>query len=104
MKSQEKVDTKIGSGHVRAMAKQGLEELRAALYPGSNIAQPTGYGVFGKETPGEVAQQRENLDADQEPKSVLGERLEAAEAKRDAQEKGNTDKGRDDKGHEPERT
>jgi hypothetical protein len=100
---QEKVSGKIGDGHLRAMAKQGLEEIRAALYPGSNVAQPTGYGVFGKETPGEVAMQREGPDADQEPKSVIGERLEAAESKRDA-EKSNVDKSRDDKGHEPERT
>jgi len=100
---QEKATGKIGDGHLRAMAKQGLEELRAALYPGSNIAQPTGYGVFGKETPGEVAMQREGPDADQEPKSVVGERLEAVDARWDAQEKGKADKTREDKGQEPER-
>lgn len=82
---------KIGSGHVRAMGKLGLAELRGALYPNSNVAQPTEYGVFGKETPGEVAQSREGLDANQEPLSVLAERMKAAEAARDgaAREPGN---------------
>ena len=84
MSKQDKADTKIGSGHLRGMAKQGLAELRAAMYPGSNVAQPTEYGVFGKETPGEVAMQREELNSDQEPGSVLGKRMKAAEAKRDA--------------------
>jgi len=81
------------------MAKQGLAELRAAMYPNSNVAQPTEYGVFGKETPGEVHESREGLDADQEPGSVLGERMKTAEAKRDAK----ADKARDDKPREQER-
>jgi hypothetical protein len=65
------------------MLKLGLSELRAAFYPGSNIAQPTEYGVFGKETPGEVADMREGDRVRDEERSVLGEKLEAAEAKRD---------------------
>lgn len=54
-----KEDTsKIGSRHVSAMARQGLAELRATVYTDSNIAQPTEYGIFGKETPGEVTDGR----------------------------------------------
>lgn len=58
-----KNDDKIGSGHAKAMARQGLAELRAAFYPNSNIAQPTEYGVFGRETPGEIADGREDVRA-----------------------------------------
>jgi hypothetical protein len=104
VKSQEKgqdIKGKIGDGHVRGMAKQGLEELRAALYPGSNIAQPTGYGIFGKETPGEVAMQRDGPEADQEG-GVLGERFKAAEAKRDGKNPPDSDKSKEDRGPELE--
>lgn len=44
--------------HGNAMARQGVAELRAAFYPESNIAQPTDYGMWGKSTPGETADQR----------------------------------------------
>ncbi len=74
---------KIGSGHVRAMAKLGLAEIRGALYPGSNVAQPTEYGVFGKETPGEVSQMRDTDKGHDEEPSILAEKQRAAEAKRD---------------------
>ena len=100
MSQQDQADTKIGSGHARGMLKQGLSELRAAFYPGSNIAQPPEYGIFGKETPGEVSSSREALGPDEEP-SVLGEREQAAEAKRDEQAKSEHDKS--DKGREQER-
>ena len=51
----ERNQDKIGSGHAKAMFRQGLAELRGALYADSNVAQPTEYGVYGKETPSEVA-------------------------------------------------
>lgn len=101
MKGQD-LKGKIGDGHVRAMAKQGLEELRAVLYPGSNIAQPTGYGIFGKETPGEVAMQRDGPEADQEGGSVLGERFKVAEARREGKEPPSQDKKKEDRGPELE--
>ncbi|MBK9118163.1 MAG: hypothetical protein IPM18_00965 [Phycisphaerales bacterium] len=47
---------KIGAGHASAMFRQGLSELRGALYPESNVAQPTVYGIYGTKTPGEVMQ------------------------------------------------
>jgi hypothetical protein len=52
------------------MFRQGLRELRGALYPESNIAQPTDYGIAGVATPGEVAEaRRENTrDFDEEHK------------------------------------
>lgn len=72
----------IGTGHAEAMFRQGLAELRAAAYfPESNVAQPPQYGLYGTRTPGEVAEARKEgeRDLDEEPKSVLAQRLELAE-------------------------
>ena len=49
---------KIGDGHANAMFRQGLSELRSSLYTGSNIAQPAEYGLYGHQTPGEIADDR----------------------------------------------
>jgi hypothetical protein len=78
---------KIGTGHAEAMFRQGLAELRGALYPDSNVAQPAQYGLYGTRTPGEVAEARRaegERDLDEEPRSVLDERL--AQAERDTRE------------------
>ncbi len=37
---------KAGAGHAKAMWELGLNELRAGVYPGSNIAQPSHYGIL----------------------------------------------------------
>lgn len=70
---------KIGAGHAQAMFRQGLTELRAALYPESNVAQPSVYGIAGTRTPGEVMQEKQGelRDPDEKP-SILGERLKQA--------------------------
>lgn len=69
--------SKIGSTHASAMARQGLRELRAAIYPNSNLAQSPEIGVYGSITPGEVAEDRRNqtLDLEQE-KPVAGSAIE----------------------------
>jgi hypothetical protein len=73
---------KIGAGHASAMFRQGLRELRGALYPESNVAQPTEYGIYGTRTPGEVAEARrsEVREQDEEP-SVLAGKVQQAEAR-----------------------
>lgn len=77
---QEKSTPKIGAGHAAAMARQGLSELRAAMYPSSNVAQSPQYGIYGTRTPGEVMEDKEKAarDPDERP-SILGERLKQAE-------------------------
>lgn len=89
---------KIGAGHASAMFRQGLSELRGALYPESNVAQPTVYGIYGTKTPGEVMQEKqgEQRDPDESP-SILDERLKQAEQQRD------TDKGREPESPQHER-
>jgi hypothetical protein len=49
---------KVGEGHVAAMGRLGLHELRGMMYPESNIAQRAEYGLYGTRTPGEVAEAR----------------------------------------------
>jgi hypothetical protein len=74
-------NAKIGEGHLAAMFRQGLRELRAAFYPESNVAQPGEYGLYGTRTPGEVAEARRSDDRqlEEEPKDVLGQYLNRAE-------------------------
>lgn len=71
---------KLGAGHGSAMFRQGLAELRAALYPESNVAQPTVYGIAGTKTPGEVMldKKMDLQDPDERP-SILDERLQQVE-------------------------
>ncbi|NUQ50119.1 MAG: hypothetical protein HUU27_09415 [Phycisphaerae bacterium] len=57
--AREESTQKIGAGHASAMFRQGLAELRGALYPESNVAP------------------------DEQP-SILEERLKQAEQQRDA--------------------
>jgi hypothetical protein len=71
---------KIGDGHVSGMGRQGLKELRAAVFfTESNIASQTEYGIYGTKTPGEVAESREGAkDADEEKplnSSLIADRL-----------------------------
>jgi hypothetical protein len=68
---------KYGAGHLEAMINLGLNELRGAVYPESNVAQPPEYGVFGRPTPGEIADGRREsgreMEGEDQP-SVLAER------------------------------
>ena len=66
-------DPKIGSGHANAMLRQGLSELRASLYTGSNIAQQPEYGLYGHQTPGEIADDRKPDPTQNDPIRSLDE-------------------------------
>jgi hypothetical protein len=77
--------TKIGEGHASAMFRQGLRELRASLYPESNVAQPPELGLAGTLTPGEIAESRRHelapsLEDEQKP-SPLTASLQQAESR-----------------------
>lgn len=78
---------KIGAGHASAMFRQGLAELRAAVFPDGNVAQPPQLGLYGTRTPGEVMQERqaEGRDPDEQP-SILDKHLNQAEQARDVRE------------------
>lgn len=76
---------KIGAGHAQAMFRQGLTELRAALYPESNVAQPSAYGIAGTRTPGEVMQEKQGelRDPDERP-AILDKYFKQPEADRES--------------------
>jgi hypothetical protein len=84
MSLEERLHGKIGEGHASAMARQGLRELRGALYPESNVAQNPEYGLYGTKTPGEIAEDRRPEERDLEEEngkdrgSVIDERLNQA--------------------------
>lgn len=74
-------ESKIGDGHAAAMFRQGLSELRGALYNESNVAQHPQYGLYGTPVPGEIAEARggEVREQSAEPMSVVEDRLKTAE-------------------------
>ena len=91
--SRDSPSPKIGTGHASAMFRQGLSELRGALYPESNVAQPPQYGLYGTKTPGEVAESRREdvRDLEEERGSVLKDRLEQIGPPREEPERDDKD-------------
>lgn len=64
----------IGNGHAAGMGRLGLAELRqAASYGHGSVEQPTGPGIFGAPTQGEIAEAREGPGAgpNQEGKGTM---------------------------------
>ena len=63
---------KIGAGHLAAMGRLGLKELRNAVNPSRDSAADSEIGLYGTQTQGEIAEARGNffggasLDAHQE--------------------------------------
>lgn len=49
---------KIGEGHLEAMARLGLKELRNAVNPSRESVADTEIGLFGTLTQGEIAEAR----------------------------------------------
>jgi len=81
--SSEKPEPKIGAGHADAMFRQGLAELRGALYPESNVAQPPQLGLYGTATQREVydGKQADAREADERAESVFEVRLQQDRAR-----------------------
>ena len=67
----------IGTEHAEAWLRQGLGELRAAFYTGSNIAQQPEQGLFGTKTAGEVASDR-RIELDPAPEAETTSPLTAS--------------------------
>ena len=80
---------KIGAGHASAMWRQGLAELRDAMYPDSNVAQPAHYGIYGTVTPGEAQKEREAdlMPSHSEPaNAAIAEQADLREQQHDTRE------------------
>ncbi len=52
------MDRKIGEGHLEAMARLGLKELRNALNPSRESVADSEVGLYGTATQGEIADAR----------------------------------------------
>lgn len=90
--------TKIGEGHASAMGRQGLRELRGAMYAESNVAQQPEYGLYGTRTPGEVAEARRGDEREMEEEStgsVVQDRLRQADREADVHGNRGEDKDRE---------
>lgn len=76
---------KIGAGSLSAWIRTGWREIRAALYPESNVAQQPDVGMWGNRTPGEVMQERsgETRDPDERP-AILDKYFKQPEADRES--------------------
>ncbi len=78
---------KVGGLMLPTMGRLGVEEVRRALYPDSNVVAPTMYGMPGTLTPGEVAADRREEAAvqgpDQEPDPLAQAQSQARDTARD---------------------
>ncbi|SRR5260221_10727432 len=63
---------KIGEGHVAAMARLGLKELRNALNPSRESVADNEIGLYGTETQGEIATARRGPGEGPEQESPVG--------------------------------
>lgn len=82
MKDEQKAATpKFGAGTGQAWLRQGLHEIRNALYPGSNVAAPTETGMYGTALPSEVAadKQRDLRPGETPNASIIESRIRSAD-------------------------
>lgn len=66
---------KIGGGHVAAMGRLGLKELRNAVTPSRESVADNEIGVYGTQTQGEIAQARGGPGAGPEQESMTLDEL-----------------------------
>lgn len=79
---------KIGEGHLAAMARLGLHELQATVYPDSNVAQRAEVGIYGSPTQGEVADARKDDQSEPEHSqgSIVDQHVRQAASRSDREE------------------
>jgi hypothetical protein len=83
-------DRKIGAGHVEAMLRLGLKELRNAANPSRESVADTEMGLYGTQTQGEIAQARGGPG--QGPEQESSEKtLSLDELRKDAEKRGRDD-------------
>jgi hypothetical protein len=94
-------ERKIGAGHVAAMGRLGLRELRNAMNPSRESVADNEIGLYGSQTQGEIAAARggpgHGLEQESSDTSLSLDSLREHAAKRGRDD----DRGRaDDRGHE----
>lgn len=83
-KSRDPPTAKIGAGHAGGMLRLGWKEIGTAVALDSPIVQPMETGVLGSPSQGEIAEARREteLDMNEEPRSILQDRLKEIEEPR----------------------
>ncbi len=84
------MDRKIGEGHLQAMARLGLKELRNALTPSRESVADSEVGLYGTATQGEIAGARGGPGQGPEQESPK-ERLSLDDLRVDAKEQSQLD-------------
>jgi hypothetical protein len=94
-------ERKFGAGHVEAMARLGLKELRNAANPSRESIADTEVGLYGSLTQGEIAQARSGPGDGPEQESA-GKTMSLEELRDDAEKRGrDDDRGKgDDRGQD----
>jgi len=93
-------ERKIGAGHLEAMARLGLKELRNLANPSRESVADTEVGLYGSLTQGEIAQARNGPG--QGPEQESDKTLSLDDLRKDAERRGrDDDRGREnDRGQE----
>ncbi len=93
-------ERKIGAGHVEAMLRLGLKELRNAANPSRESVADTEIGLYGTQTQGEIAEARGGPGHGPEEESP-DKTLSLEELRQDATRRSQEDdRGQDDRGQE----
>jgi hypothetical protein len=102
-KKGEKPMAKIGDGHVAAMGRLGLKELRNALNPSKDSIADTEIGLAGTATQGEIANARSGAGEGAEQESMSLSDLRSAAQQDQAKEQNNLGKDGPDQSRGMER-
>jgi hypothetical protein len=85
---------KIGEGHLAAMGRLGLKELRNALNPAKDSVADSEIGLYGSQTQGEIANARSGAGDGLEQESMTLDDLRSAAQQDQAKEQNNV-RGKD---------
>jgi hypothetical protein len=91
-------ERKIGAGHLEAMGRLGLKELRNAFNPSRESAADNEIGVFGSSTQGEIAEARGGPG--QGPEQESSKTMSLEDLRKDAEKRKRDDERDDDRGQE----
>ena len=83
---------KIGDGHLAAMARLGLKELRNALNPSKESVADSEIGLYGSQTQGEIANARSGAGDGPEQESMTLDDLRSAAADKANEQQNNRGK------------
>src|ERR1700722_19874758 len=88
---------KVGEGHLEAMGRLGLKELRNAANPSRESAADSEIGLYGTQTQGEIAEARGGPGHGPEQESS-DKTLSLNDLREDAEKRAKDDQGKDGHG------